>query len=108
MIPGFGRGLPDAVIVRGIAGGTFEQVTVRLGILHALRELGVPGSEFVTALLTFNVGVEAGQLAVIGAAFALVGRQYADCGWYRSRIVLPGSALIACTAAYWTLQRLSL
>ncbi|NLP62767.1 ATP-grasp domain-containing protein [Paraburkholderia sacchari] len=42
VIPGYGRGLPDAVIVRGIAGGTFEQVTVRLGILHALRELGVP------------------------------------------------------------------
>jgi RimK family alpha-L-glutamate ligase len=42
VIPGFGRGLPDAAIVRGIAGGTFEQVTVRLGILHALRELGVP------------------------------------------------------------------
>jgi len=41
-IPGHGRGLPDAVIVRGIAGGTFEQVTTRLGILHALRELGIP------------------------------------------------------------------
>ena len=42
VIPGFGRELPDAAIVRGIAGGTFEQVTARLGILHALRELGVP------------------------------------------------------------------
>jgi tetrahydromethanopterin:alpha-L-glutamate ligase len=41
-IPGFGRTLPDAVFVRGIAGGTFEQVTLRLGILHALRECGVP------------------------------------------------------------------
>lgn len=41
VIPGFGRELPDAVFVRGIAGGTFEQVTARLGILHALRELGV-------------------------------------------------------------------
>jgi tetrahydromethanopterin:alpha-L-glutamate ligase len=41
-IPGFGRALPDAVFVRGIAGGTFEQVTLRLGILHALRECGVP------------------------------------------------------------------
>lgn len=41
-IPGFGQGLPDAVFVRGIAGGTFEQVTLRLGILHALRECGVP------------------------------------------------------------------
>ena len=42
VIPGFGNELPDAVIVRGIAGGTFEQVTKRLGVLHALRELGVP------------------------------------------------------------------
>ena len=42
VIPGFGRTLPDAVLVRGIAGGTFEQVTKRLGVLHALRELGVP------------------------------------------------------------------
>jgi len=42
VLPGFGDRLPDAVLVRGIAGGSFEQVTVRLGILHALRELGVP------------------------------------------------------------------
>jgi RimK family alpha-L-glutamate ligase len=42
VIPGFGRDLPDAVLVRGIAGGSFEQVTKRLGVLHALRELGVP------------------------------------------------------------------
>ncbi|HEU4459808.1 MAG TPA: RimK family alpha-L-glutamate ligase [Methylibium sp.] len=40
-IPGFGRELPDAAIVRGIAGGSFEQVTKRLAVLHALRELGV-------------------------------------------------------------------
>lgn len=42
VIPGFGRELPLAAIVRGIAGGSLEQVTKRLGILHALRELGVP------------------------------------------------------------------
>jgi len=42
VIPGFGRELPAAAIVRGIAGGSFEQVTLRLGVLHALRELGVP------------------------------------------------------------------
>ncbi|MBA3597110.1 MAG: RimK family alpha-L-glutamate ligase [Methylibium sp.] len=42
VIPGYGSGLPDAALVRGIAGGSFEQVTKRLGVLHALRELGVP------------------------------------------------------------------
>lgn len=41
-LPGFGRALPDAVLVRGVAAGSFEQVTKRLGVLHALRELGVP------------------------------------------------------------------
>jgi tetrahydromethanopterin:alpha-L-glutamate ligase len=42
VLPGYGQALPDAVIVRGIAAGTFEQVTRRLGVLHALREFGVP------------------------------------------------------------------
>lgn len=42
VLPGFGQELPDAVLVRGIAGGSFEQVTKRLGVLHALREFGVP------------------------------------------------------------------
>jgi tetrahydromethanopterin:alpha-L-glutamate ligase len=42
VIPGFGTTLPDVALVRGIAGGSFEQVTRRLGMLHALRELGVP------------------------------------------------------------------
>ncbi len=42
VIPGFGRDLPDAALVRGIAGGSFEQVTKRLTVLHALRERGVP------------------------------------------------------------------
>lgn len=40
-IDGFGGNLPDAVVVRTMSGGTFEAVTLRLGILHALRELGV-------------------------------------------------------------------
>ncbi|MGA7005258.1 MAG: RimK family alpha-L-glutamate ligase, partial [Pseudolabrys sp.] len=41
-LPDFDRGLPDAVLVRDMAGGTFEAVTLRLGILHALQEIGVP------------------------------------------------------------------
>lgn len=41
-IRGFDSELPDAVIVRAISGGTFQAVTMRLGILHGLRELGVP------------------------------------------------------------------
>jgi tetrahydromethanopterin:alpha-L-glutamate ligase len=40
-IPGFNGELPDAVFVRSISAGTLEQITFRLGILHALRESGV-------------------------------------------------------------------
>jgi RimK family alpha-L-glutamate ligase len=38
---GLGDRLPDAAIVRTVPGGTFEAVTLRLGVLHALRERGV-------------------------------------------------------------------
>jgi len=41
-IAGFHDRLPSAVLVRSMAGGSFEAVTLRLGILHALRENGVP------------------------------------------------------------------
>lgn len=78
-----------------------------LGFAGALKELGLPRSEFVTALLMFNVGVEAGQLAVIGTAFLLVGWHCANRTWYRSRIVVPASLLIACTAVYWTIERMA-
>jgi tetrahydromethanopterin:alpha-L-glutamate ligase len=33
--------VPDAVMVRTMSGGSFEAVTMRLGVLHALREIGV-------------------------------------------------------------------
>src|SRR6185503_13954831 len=78
-----------------------------MGFAGALQELGLPRSEFATALLTFNVGVEAGQLAVIAIAFALVGWQWNRRDWYRRRVVVPASLVIACTAAYWTVERLS-
>ncbi len=79
-----------------------------LGFAGALQALGLPRSEFVTALLTFNIGVEAGQLAVIGAAFLCVGWPCAHRTWYRGRIVVPASTLMAVLAVYWTIQRLFL
>lgn len=77
-----------------------------LGFAGALKELGLPRSEFVTALVTFNVGVEAGQLAVIGTAFLVVGWYCSQRAWYRTRVVVPASAAIAVMAVYWTIQRI--
>ncbi len=78
-----------------------------LGFAGALGELGLPRSEFVTALVGFNVGVEAGQLTVIGAAFAVVGWRWGGREWYRRLVVMPASAAIACIAVYWTIQRIA-
>jgi RimK family alpha-L-glutamate ligase len=41
-IPGFEEVLPDAVFVRGVPGGSLEEVVLCLDILHALKVIGVP------------------------------------------------------------------
>jgi RimK family alpha-L-glutamate ligase len=42
VLPGFRDRLPDGVFVRGVPGGTLNEVVFYLDVLHALRELGVP------------------------------------------------------------------
>jgi hypothetical protein len=78
-----------------------------LGFAGTLKEIGLPRSEFVTALLTFNIGVEFAQVVAIGAAFLLVGWRCTNRTWYRHHIVVPVSTLLVCTAVYWTIGRLS-
>ena len=75
-----------------------------LGFAGVLSDLGLPRDAFAAALVGFNVGVEAGQLLVIAAAFALVGwsRAYPS---YRQRVVMPASLAIACVSVYWTIER---
>lgn len=42
VVPGFEDRVPDGVLVRDVPGGTLEQVVLRLDVLHALQQLGVP------------------------------------------------------------------
>jgi hypothetical protein len=76
-----------------------------LGFAGALSELGLPRSEFLTALVTFNIGVEGGQLSVIGLAFLAVGWWARGASWYRQRVVVPASLAIAAVGLWWTVQR---
>ncbi len=75
-----------------------------LGFAGVLSELGLPRSEFLPALLSFNLGVEAGQLAVIGLALLAVGL-FRNRIWYRQAVVVPASCLIALVGLYWSVQR---
>ena len=77
-----------------------------MGFATALNETGLPRNTFFTALISFNVGVEIGQIAVILIAYFLVGKWFSEKVWYRKRVILPLSMLIAIIAAYWTFERL--
>ncbi len=86
-------------------------VVFAFGLLHGmgfagvLSQLGLPRSEFLPALLSFNVGVELGQLAVIAGAFLLIGLAFRNKPWYRRWIVIPGSIAIAIVGLFWFVQR---
>ncbi|MBK6772952.1 MAG: HupE/UreJ family protein [Ignavibacteria bacterium] len=77
-----------------------------LGFASALKDLGLPKSEFVTALVTFTAGVELGQVTVILAAYYLIGKWFATKNWYHSRVVTSFSIMIAIIAMYWTVERI--
>jgi hypothetical protein len=76
-----------------------------MGFAGVLREQGLPRKDFLTALLSFNLGVELGQLSVIALAFVMIGIPYRKEPWYRQRIVIPLSIAIAAIGLFWFVQR---
>jgi HupE/UreJ protein len=79
-----------------------------MGFASALNSLGLPPGDFFSSLISFNVGVELGQLTIILLAFFLVGKWFGKKEWYRKRIVYPVSGLIGVIALYWTIERIFL
>lgn len=77
-----------------------------MGFAGVLRDLGLPRGDFLTALLTFNVGVEAGQLVVVAVAFAIVAAWRRNEQVYRRLVVQPASVALAFMGLYWTVQRI--
>lgn len=76
------------------------------GFASALGELGLPQKDFFYSLISFNLGVELGQITVIAVAYLLVGQWFKEKPWYKSRIVIPASAMISVLALYWTVERI--
>ena len=75
-----------------------------LGFAGVLSELGMPAGRFFTALLSFNLGVELGQLAVVAAAFAVLGR-FRRLSSYRRYVIVPCSTAIAAVGGWWAVTR---
>jgi len=76
-----------------------------LGFAGVLMDIGMPQGQFIPGLISFNVGVEFGQLTVLILAWAILHWFY-HRPWYRARIQIPASALIAVVGLYWTVERI--
>lgn len=75
-----------------------------LGFAHSFEEGVVESGDFLPALFSFNMGVEFGQIAVIGIAWAAVALWWKR-DWYRAAIARPASAMIALSGFYWAVER---
>ncbi len=76
-----------------------------LGFAGALKEIGLPENHMLVALLTFNVGVEIGQLMTVAAAWALW-RVASRWSWFVAARtpVLYG---IGAVASFWAWSRVA-
>ena len=75
-----------------------------LGFADVLAELGLPDDERVLALVTFNAGIEVGQLSIIALALSTFG-WFRGRTWYRRRLVVPTSVIIGLIGLVWTVER---
>lgn len=85
-----------------------------LGFARALLEIGLPQGDIPLALLSFNVGVEAGQLAFIGVLVAAAATLARVVPGLRAQLLSPASPTlrvaaygVGTLAAYWTISRVA-
>lgn len=87
-------------------------VAFLFGLLHgfgfagALREIGLPEGDLPVALLTFNLGVELGQLVIIAASLALLAliRRMKPAALRPATVA--ATYLIGTTASFWFIERM--
>jgi hydrogenase/urease accessory protein HupE len=97
----------------GSIAGRAWPVAFAFGLLHglgfagALAEVGLPESDVPLALLSFNIGVELGQLAFV-AAVLLFGRALSRARWAQHPVPrLAPAYVIGGLAAFWCIDRVA-
>lgn len=103
-------------------------VSSSFGLLHGfgfaavLQDIGLPQTELGTALLFFNLGVEAGQIIYILSVLAALGlltktirhvrsgtsqvATASGCHWQLGALQLPVAYVVGSTASFWLIERL--
>ena len=98
-------------VVRPRLGWWRPAVVFGFGLLHGLGFASVLSDvdggtgNLLARLIGFNLGVELGQLAVIGLAFVLLALPFKRRPWWRSHVAVPASLAIAAVGAWWAVER---
>ena len=92
------RTRPYVVFIFGLLHG--------LGFAGVLNEIGISSGLFISSLISFNVGVELGQISVIILSYIFIALLFQKKNWYRSRITRPISVVVAFIGFYWFIERL--
>jgi hydrogenase/urease accessory protein HupE len=75
-----------------------------LGFAGALKDIGLPQNHLLIALLTFNVGVELGQLLTVACCYGLYRLLRNSSAFTMARV--PALYAIGSVAAFWSLARI--
>jgi len=89
-------------------------VSTSFGLLHGfgfaavLREIGIPHNELAGGLLSFNLGVEVGQLIFIASVLLCVRllRQL-QAGFSLQKIEKPAAYCVGTLSCYWMIERMT-
>ena len=73
------------------------------GFASVLREIGLPTHKFWVALVTFNLGVEIGQVIIVAAVFLIVSRLYSH--EFYPKAATACTAVIAALGSFWFISR---
>ncbi len=74
------------------------------GFANLLREMQLPPAGLMTSLLSFNLGVEVGQILILLIAFPLI--LYITRQSWHKRVVIATSTLIGAFGLLWLVERL--
>ena len=77
-----------------------------LGFAGILKDIGLAREYFISSLISFNIGVELGQLSVILIAYLLFAFPFQKKKWYQKFLTKPLSIIIAMIGLFWFLQRI--
>lgn len=78
-----------------------------MGFASVLADFGMPESAYATALISFNIGVEVAQLAILISAYFCITYWFKNSQHFYRYVTIPGSVAIGMTGLYWTWDRFS-